>query len=257
MKTGLCTIAFKDRPFEAVLDLAVEAGIDGVEPWGKPNHIPSSCSGELLAERNEAILSRGLVVSQFGTHANPSSPLFETEMEEALTAARAFGTNQVRVWAGRCGSAEADDAAWRQAIEGLCVFSERAEDEDLTLSVEMHGGRLTDTVDGCMRLIEGVANDALRMNYQPLSNETAEEAIGNAHRIAPYVAAVHAQNFVETGESRRSLIREGIIDYAAILQIFRQSGFDGFVEVEFVREEDPIGSLRADAAYLRTLCESP
>ena len=34
MKTGLCTIAFRDRSFEAVLDLAVGAGFDGVELHG-------------------------------------------------------------------------------------------------------------------------------------------------------------------------------------------------------------------------------
>ena len=256
MKTALCTIAFREKSFESVLDLAVDAGCDGVEPWGKPDHLPDPYVHEIALARGEAVRSRGLVVSQFGSYANPVSPRFEAEMDEALMAAEAFSTDQVRVWAGTCGSSDAAESVWRQAIEGFGRFCERASDVGVTLAVEMHGDRLTDTVDGCLRLIEGVGHDNFRMNYQPLSSETPEEAVENARRIAPHVVTVHAQNYVQVGHNTRSLIGEGMIDYATIIQTIKQAGFDGFLEIEFVREENPKDALMADAAFLRSLCKN-
>ena len=44
--------------------------------------------------------------------------------------------------------------------------------------------------------------------------------------------------------------------FAEVLDLAVRAGFDGFLEVEFVREDDPEAALMADAAFLRTLCES-
>ncbi len=43
--------------------------------------------------------------------------------------------------------------------------------------------------------------------------------------------------------------------FAEVLDL-AAAGFDGFLEVEFVREDDPEAALMADAAFLRALCES-
>lgn len=40
----------------------------------------------------------------------------------------------------------------------------------------------------------------------------------------------------------------------AVLDLAARAGFDGYLEVEFVREEDPEGALEADARFLRSLC---
>ena len=41
-----------------------------------------------------------------------------------------------------------------------------------------------------------------------------------------------------------------------VLDLAARAGFDGYPEVEFVREDDPEAALMADAAFLRTLCEA-
>ena len=67
MKTALCTIAFRERTFEEVLDLACGAGFDGVEPWGKPDHIQSDWDAESVERSADEIKKRGLKVSQYGS----------------------------------------------------------------------------------------------------------------------------------------------------------------------------------------------
>ena len=256
MKTGLCTIAFRDRPFEAVLDLAVEAGFDGVEPWGKPDHTPDPFDADIVKRAAEAVQSRGLEVAQYGSYANPTDDGFDQQLSDAIEIADIYRTDMIRVWVGNCGSADAEEDQWNQAIEGFKTFCDRASDRGKVLVVEMHGNRLSDTVDGCMRLIEGVDRGNFRMNFQPMYTESPDQALDAAQAISPYVSTVHTQNYVQTGSNQRTLIAEGLIDYRTLIGIFRTIRFDGYLEVEFVKEDDPEGALKADAAFLRELCDT-
>lgn len=256
MKTGLCTIAFRDRPFEAVLDLAVAAGFDGVEPWGKPDHTPEPFDADVIRKYSDAVKERGLEVAQYGSYANPTDELFDQQMADAIAISEIYETDKIRVWVGSCGSADADDAQWAKAIEGFATFCDCAAEKGMSLVVEMHNGRLSDTVDGCVRLIEGVGRDNFRMNYQPMYTETPDQILDAAQQISPFVTTVHAQNYVETGKNVRSLISEGLVEYRTVIGIFRAFGFDGYLEVEFVKEDDPESALKADAAFLRELCDS-
>jgi len=256
VKTGLCTIAFRDRPFEDVLDLAVSAGFDGVEPWGKPNHTPEPFDADAIKRNADAVVSRGLEVSQFGSYANPTDGGFEQQMTDAIATSKIYGTDKIRVWAGSCGSADAEDEQWTQAIDGFTKFCDRAEDAGMALAVEMHGDRLSDTVDGCLRMLDGVGRDNFLMNFQPMYTDQADTILDAAQRIAPFVTTVHAQNYVVAGKNTRSLVSDGLVDFNTVIGILRAVGFDGYLEVEFVKEDDPEAALKADAAYLRKLCET-
>lgn len=256
MKTGLCTIAFRDLPFEQVLDLAVSAGFDGVEPWGSPDHTPEPFDEDVIKRAAAAVHSRGLEVSQFGSYANPTDDGFEQQMKDALATSKLYQTDAIRVWAGNCGSSEATDDQWAAATAGFASFCDQAADAGMILVVEMHNGRLSDTVDGCLRLIESVNKENFRMNFQPMYSDVPEKTLDEAQRIAPFVSTVHAQNYVTTGKNTRSLISEGLVDFSTVIGMFRSVGFDGYLEVEFVKEDDPEAALKADATYLRKLCET-
>lgn len=255
MKTALCTIAFKDRPFEDVLDLAVRAGFDGVEPWGKPDHMPAEYNAEVNRRIARAIRERGLEVSQYGSYINPFSGGFEREMAEGLDTASDLGANRIRVWAGSCGSDEATDEDWQKAIFGFRRFADRAADRGVSLVLEMHLGYLCDTAGGCMRLVEGVDRPNFLLNFQPMYTDSASRVIAVARQVAPHVETVHAQNYAAPGRNARSLVSAGYVDYRAVVRELSAAGFDGYLEVEFVREDDPEAALMADAAFLRTLCE--
>jgi sugar phosphate isomerase/epimerase len=175
-------------------------------------------------------------------------------MGDALKIARDLGTDKTRVWAGRTGSAGADEAQWAAAIGGLRGFSDRAADLGVTLVLEMHNGYLSDTAEGSLRLVEGVARPNFRLNFQPMSAHGADRVMEEVRKVAAHVATVHAQNYAQVGQNRRALVSEGVVDFAGVVAELRRAGFDGYLEVEFVREEDPEEALIADARFLRSLC---
>ncbi len=256
MKTALCSIAFKDRGIESVLDMAHRAGFDGVEPWGRPPHMPHPYDQDWVCRLWEGVASRGLVVSQYGSYANPLSEDFEESVRDALRAAADLHTDTIRVWAGKTGSADASEADWQAAVDGLCTFADRAAGRGVRLVLEMHNGYLSDCAEGSVRLVEGVDRANFRLNYQPNYAHDADRVISEARKAAPYVAAAHAQNYLAAGSNKRSLVSGGFVDYPAVVGILKAAGFDGFLEVEFVREEAPEEALLADAAFLRSLCDA-
>ena len=64
--TGLLSVTFRSLPFERIIDLTVQAGLDGIE-WGGDVHVPP---GELkLAERiGQAARGAGLVNFSYGSY---------------------------------------------------------------------------------------------------------------------------------------------------------------------------------------------
>ncbi|MDA0747314.1 MAG: sugar phosphate isomerase/epimerase [bacterium] len=254
MKTALCTIAFRERSLEVVLDLAAGAGFDGVEVWGKPNHMPTGYNMEYTQRTAQEVRSRGLSVAQYGSYANPLSTHFEREMEDALNIATSLETDKIRVWAGTCGSADASDGEWEAAAVGFRTFSDRAAGSEITLVLEMHRGYLSDTVEGNLRLLGAVDRPNFRLNFQPIYTDFPEQVLESACKVAPYVTTVHAQNYQRVGSNARSLVSEGYVDYPAVITELKKAGFDGYLEVEFVREDHPEEALKADAAFLRSLC---
>jgi sugar phosphate isomerase/epimerase len=176
-------------------------------------------------------------------------------MVDAIEIATGLGTDKIRVWAGTCGSLEASHEEWEIAVRGLREFADRANENGLTLVLEMHVGYLSDTAQGNLRLLEGVNRSNLRLNYQPLYTDGRGAVLEGVRQVAPYVATVHAQNYACVGSNDRSLISEGFVDYQSVVQVLGKEGFDGYLEVEFVREDNPEAALLADAKFLRSFCE--
>jgi sugar phosphate isomerase/epimerase len=84
MNLGVLTVLYADRPLEAVLDRAVELGLDAVElgtgNYPGDDHCPP---GELLADPDRAralrraVADRGLRISALSCHGNPLHPRAE------------------------------------------------------------------------------------------------------------------------------------------------------------------------------------
>ena len=261
MKPGLATIALRRYDVFQAIDLAAQFGLAGVEIWGKPPHIPEEFDPEHIARVRDRVRANGLKVSMFGSYVRPGLPDFEQKAQDAIKIAKLLGTRRIRVWAGCKEPHEADEDDWQNITRALCEFALRAEDEGLVLAMEMHGGTLCATPEGCMRVIEMCKSPNLKINFQVLDfrNPDVERIIS---MLGDYVVNVHAQNYRpsrrEPEKLELCLIQEGLVDYEKVLSLLAQHGFKGFVEIEFLKgehesEDAMLDSLRKDAQYLREL----
>ncbi len=256
-KAGLCTIAFQDRPLLEVLDLAAKVGFDGVEPWGKPDHLPLSTPDARVLEIKAKLDSLGLACSHYGSYVRLGEErepaLQESDMRRALAIARLLGTHIIRIWAGSRNSENLSASELERIVTDGKKFCAMAEKEGILLAVEMHGQTLTNRASALVDLIHRVGSNSLKANYQIL-NDT-EDPYERARIAGPYAVMVHAQNEGAPGEGQ-PLICGGKVDFRKIWEILSGFGFKGYFEVEFVKGktfEEKVEFLKQDYACLKTI----
>lgn len=252
IKIGLCTIAFRESPLEDVLAMAGEIGFDGVEIWGKADHMPLPYDAARVKRVREAAAAAGVEIGVFGAYVYPLSDEFETASGQCLDIAHGLGAPVVRIWAprGEPGSLAPED--YRRAAAQLKDFAARAADHGLVLAIETHDRYLAETSAGLLELLADVAAANLKVNWQPSWKDDPDDPYVSLENLLDRIVNVHAQNF--TGDyQHRAYIAEGDVDYGRVIRRLKESGFDGYVEIEFVNGDDPVAWLKKDFAHLKKL----
>lgn len=236
MKVGICSIIWKDRlDIFDVIDTAGRVGAEGIEVWGQDPHVPDPHDLAHVEKIREAMDEAGLAAPQFGSYARVGSDDFFETLAADLAVTQRLNSPAMRIWVGSQDSEDTTIEQWENLITDLREACEIAARQDILLTLERHSNTVTNTLWGCQRVIDEVAHNALKINYQtasPLTARIAEEI----RILQPHILNVHAQNATNTEQGRegRSL-EDGDVDWAATLEALEAVGWDGFVEIEFVR----------------------
>lgn len=246
---------------EYSLDLAAEIGFQGVEIWGREPHISEEYDRNRVAAAGRMVRERGLEVPVFGSYlrmgaTNNDDPV---DLKAVLQIAVGLGARTVRVWASDVGSDQADQALWDRAVAEAREAAARAANMGLRLAVEMHGNTLCDTGASTRRFVEAVGAENFGVNFQPSSRPRPESVLERLELVQPWVLHVHAQNFAPVGSSpdrvERVALAQGVVDYAAVVDQLRKSGYQGYLAVEFCPSNatDKREAIARDYHFLRGL----
>jgi 3-dehydroshikimate dehydratase len=159
--------------------------------------------------------------------------------------ASALGAPTIRVWAGRRGSADADNEYWDAVVEDASRLLALAADSGMSVSFEYHRDTLTDTRASTARLLDRLP--AARTLWQPRPERDPAENLGDLRAVLPRLTNIHVFTWTPTGQ--RLPLAEGREDWLAYLL---QARGDRYALLEFVAHDDP-ERLIADAATLREL----
>jgi sugar phosphate isomerase/epimerase len=246
VQAGLCSVTFRALPTDAIVDLAVETGLAGIE-WGGDVHAPP---GDL--ERAAAIARRcaeaGIATPSYGSY------LVAGEADQPITAvldtASALGATTVRVWAGRSSPDLADAAARHRVAGHLAALADRASAHGLTVALEFHPGTLTETVDSTLALLADAGDDRLRSYWQPRGGQPVDESLAEIDALAGRLAHLHVFWWDGRGTRLPLADGEGLWREAFVRASRREDGFDRYAFLEFVADDDP-DAFRRDSAALR------
>jgi sugar phosphate isomerase/epimerase len=176
------------------------------------------------------------------------------DLKTGVDVANQLETSTLRVFSGNAkeGYTLQDGLDW--IIDGLAQGAEYARSHGVTLALENHGlmaGR-SDQVRG---IIERVNSPALRANLDTgnflLVNQNPTDA---ARELAGMVALVHLKDFRKAGPDDKehvykgldgtaftgSVVGEGQVDLATIVDILRKGGYAGWLSLEFEGGQDPL-----------------
>lgn len=210
------------------------AGIDAIEIW----------EGHALME-DEAGIARcaalarrsGLRVPAIGAYLDFSLcgkalELQRRKVEFLIGAAKEFGSTIVKYFAGPRPWKNAD-AEYRKAAVGylheLCSLGEKA---GLLMAAEMHGGTVTDCLEGASWWMQQSQSPVHKLLFQAYGPETAS-ALEHFRTLASHVVYMHVQG---VRDKQYVLLKDAELDYAALMRTAKACSFDGWVCVEFVAD---------------------
>lgn len=236
---ALCTILALDRPFSRVVEMAADAGFDGLEITARPPHVADEASLDGLAAMGEEVRRAGLEVVAYGSYLSfvgaGSGDLARRDVERA----RAVGAPRLRVWAAHVGGAAEENRD--DVVRLLQATSGLAADAGLEVVVERHEGTFADTVDRTTRLLADVARPNVWLNYQTLDGMHRNDAshVGReVEALVPLSRYVHLKNYVcpDEGDVLQlgGDLRRGMVDYRVLIPAIATAGFDGPYAIEFV-----------------------
>jgi sugar phosphate isomerase/epimerase len=191
------------------------------------------------------------------------------ELHHGVDVANQLEVDRVRVFSGNAKAGYELAAGLSWLIDGLAAGAAYAQARGVTLALENHG-LMAGRSDQVRQIIETVNSPALRANLDTgnflLVGQNPTEA---ARDLADLVALVHLKDFrrahpdetthVYTGLDglgyTGAIVGQGQVDLPAIIAILRQTGYAGWLSLEFEGSQDPLtvgvpASLAAAATLL-------
>lgn len=243
MKLGVFTVLFANKSFEDMLDHVKASGLDAVEigTGGYPgnDHCPLD---ELLEDEQKRkdylneVTSRGLTISSFSCHGNPITPdkAFAEESDSVLRKtiklASLLGVPVVNTFSGTAGdSDEAKQPNWpvvpwpaeysdildwqweNKLIPYWKEIGKLAEEHDVKIGLELHGGFLVHTPHTMLKLREATC-DAIGANLDPSHMWWQGIDPVAAIKILGKVGAIHNFHAKDTYIDQDNVNMYGLVD---------------------------------------------
>ena len=161
---------------------------------------------------------------------------------------------------------ERDDANWALAIERIGVVASRAAELGMEVTLELHENTLVGSVEGAVRIVEGVGASNLGINPdignlirvpQPLAFGWLDILQG----ALPYMNYWHAKNYIRLEHPATGIalsypteLETGVVDYREAVRIAVAHGYTGPICIEHY-EGDALGAIARGRRYLESVLD--
>ena len=255
------------RPIEKCLQLAADAGFDGVEILKVqiPEKNPSNSQLQRMKQR---AFTLGLDLMGYSTHQSFVKPDEEERQQNVdatikmIEEAYQLGIPTIRINTGRWGTSGSfnelmankgieptlegytDDQGFSWVISSIEKLLPTAEKCGVTLGLENHWGLGRDAV-GVKRIVDAIDSPWLRVTLD--TGNFLENQYEQLAALAPQTVLLQAKTYFGGGTWYTL-----DIDYARVAHIMRAANYRGYVSLEFEGKADVESSVRKSLELLRT-----
>ncbi len=250
LKTGLCSVSFKQKSVTEVISLTKQAKLDAIE-WIGNTHVPA---GDIKNAHNVGQMTRnaGLELSSYGS-------LFylgeNDDIVPHLETAAALGTNSMRIWAGKIPSREYSEKMRETVVLESIKICEIAKKYNIALSTECHSSSLTDCFESHLLFLQEVNSPNFKTYWQELFSFSEEEQLSWLSKIhnSGKLTNIHIYQYEITDSARiRQPLSFGFTKWLKRFEFFKSDDILHYAMLEFVGDYTT-KSLFDDAKTLREL----
>jgi len=247
IRAGLVSVTFRQLAPHAIVALVALTDLEAVE-WGGDVHVPHGdvAQARLVRQMCDDV---GLTVAAYGSYYRVGHT--DVPFAAVLESAVALGAPTIRVWAGKVGSGQADNAYWARVVEDSRAIGDMAWQAGIAVAYEYHGNTLTDTNASALRLLKTVDHPNVKTYWQPSESATLEENLAGLNAILPWLVNVHVFSWRNVdGQHKRMPLSAKADDWAQYLAQVATTGRDHYAMIEFVKDDEPKNFLK-DAKTLK------
>ena len=239
MKSGLVSVSFRKKTPLEICALCQKANLAAVE-WGGDVHCPPEADTALIRAMTR---DHGLEVSSYGSYyrVGQSMDAFKANLETAVK----LGAPVMRVWGGLHASRDMSEAERAETVKTLLHCADLADKANVTLTLEYHGGTLTDDRESVRRLLDETKDaPALKFYWQPRWDWPFDSRLESLDEVLPRLSHIHV--FTWEPQGGRLPLADG---EALWTRVFERVPQETYALLEFVQDDSDEALLR-DAATL-------
>ncbi len=227
-----------------ITDICADLGLDAIETT---SYYFLNDDDDWVYKLKRHIYLRGLTCSGMPIRDNfalPDGPEFDAQVEYVkkwVDIGAKLGAPCMRVFAGSPNKAMAREQTFKQVVKGLKRCCDYAGTRGIFLAIENHHF-MTEGADDVIRIIEGVNHPWLGANldtgnfFKYPDGKPITNPYDHIRKLAPY--AVVAQCKIAIASEKKPGTKEPI-DYARVFKILTETGYRGYVALEYEGKEDP------------------
>ena len=253
----------KERTLLEIIELSPKYGLDGLELLAVQF---ASEDRKYVNELKQRAVANGLDIYALSLHHNFVNPDPEVRKQQIdyvlrwLDHAEALGAPIVRVFGGRWGTVRnftelmarngledplpgyeyEQGSEWNAQAFKQC--SKRAEELGIVLALENHWG-LTYSAQGVLDILQRVDSPALKVALD--CGNFLEDTYEQLEMLIPHTALVHAKCYHGGG-----IFYTLDIDYPRVIRMLKDSGYNGYLSIEYEGKADPATAIPAQVQLL-------
>jgi sugar phosphate isomerase/epimerase len=146
--------------------------------------------------------------------------------------AEILGAPVIRIFSGNAKKDQSQAEAHKLAVEGMEECCDYAGRHGVVLALENHGG-LTTTIEGLLSLVHDVKSPWFAVNLDT-GNFRSSDPYADLARLAPFAMNVQVKVAMSPAGGKKEQA-----DFKRLANILRDSGYRGYIVLEFEEPENP------------------
>ncbi len=196
-KIGLCSVTFRGKSAEEVIEFCKKNGLDCIE-WGGDIH---ALHGDTdTAKRvGEATRNSGLCCDSYGSYFRCDSL---ENFKSVSQAAKALGASVIRVWAGEKDSEKFSDEEFNKIVETVSECADYCAKFGQKIAFEYHYGTYCNCPEAVNKLIDAIDKKNVGTYWQPAywlgdipDSERIEKNLAAIEQLKERLVNVHVYNW--------------------------------------------------------------